>query len=276
MNITTPATTRIAPSPTGYFHLGTLRTALFNYLLARSTGGKFILRIDDTDVMRNDDKFISFIFSEMERFNLQWDHSFLQSENALPHYCIASVIGQPDINGHFYYQMDGYQMYLLSSASLLATYNFGSVVDDMLCGITHIIRGVDHISNLSKQQTLWTAISNKIPQTPYGKLLKLNGDIPFPDVQHAGLLFNGKDKLSKRTGNGTTSDFSSYSPLAILNWVFKMGWSHPDPQFDKYHKFMTLDEMTDVFLQGTINPSNCKIDFQKLEFLNKIAKKHNK
>ena len=86
------------------------------------------------------------------------------------------------------------------------------------------------------------------------------------------MLFNGNEKLSKRTGKGTTADLIDYSNEAILNWLFKLGWSHPDPNFDKIHKTIRIDEMITLFNEGKISQSNCKIDYSKLDWLNKRFK----
>lgn len=248
--------TRVAPSPTGEFHLGTLRTALLNYLMARANGGEFILRIDDTDQERNKEEWISYIYNQMSEFGLDWDLTFKQSERLDRYKEVAEKIGTQTEKG-IEFDMGDWSMVILRNNGF-PTYNFCSILDDYDYDITHIIRGVDHIANLDKQKKIWDAIC------------KVEGDKPFPEVIHAGLLFESGRKLSKRTGNGTTDDYKEFSKKAVLNWLFRFGWSHPDPNFDKTNQVLSLDEMIKVFNEGHISNRNCGIDRNKLLFLNKM------
>ncbi len=84
-----------------------------------------------------------------------------------------------------------------------------------------------------------------------------------------GLLFDGAKKLSKRSGNGTTQDYSNFDKDAILNWLVKFGWSHPNPKFDKDYPTLSMAQMTQIFNDGKILKNNCKIDRNKLLFLDK-------
>jgi glutamyl/glutaminyl-tRNA synthetase len=251
--------TRFAPSPTGYMQLGNLRTALLNYLKAKANGGKFILRIDDTDQERNKPEYIDYIYSEMSKFGLDYDLTFKQSERLDRYKEVADKIGTKTENG-YELDMGGYKMVILRNNGF-PTYNFCSILDDYDYDVTNIIRGVDHISNLDKQKTIWEAIC------------KVCGDKPFPEVTHAGLLFEGNSKLSKRSGNGTTEDYKEVNKKALLNWLVKFGWSHPDPNFDKNHPTLSMDEMIKLFNEGNISNRNCKIDKNKLLFLNKLWNK---
>ena len=250
--------TRIAPSPTGFFHLGTLRTALLNYLFSKANNGIFLLRVDDTDQERNRTEWIDFIYSEMNKFGLIHDETFRQSQRLDRYAEVAKQIGTKADTG-YEFDMGDYKMVILRNNGY-PTYNFASILDDYDTDVTHIIRGVDHIANLEKQQKIHKAI------------VDVCGEKEFPTVIHAGLLFDGNAKLSKRNGKGTTSDLADYSTAAILNWLFKLGWSHPDANFDKYHKTITVDEMIALFNEGKISQCNCKIDYNKLEFLNKKFK----
>ena len=251
--------TRIAPSPTGTVHLGTLRTALLNYLLSKANGGTFMLRIDDTDQERNRQEWIDFIYSEMEKFGLVWDESFKQSERLDRYREMAQKIGT-EKDGRIVVNIvesETYEMTILRENGF-PTYNFASILDDYDTDMTHIVRGVDHIANLPKQEWIFGLINHAE-----------NTHKEFPTVIHAGLLFEGNAKLSKRTGNGTTEDFKEYSNLALLNWLFRLGWSHPDPNFDKTHKTLTVEQMIEVFNEGKITKNNCKINLEKLIWLNK-------
>lgn len=250
--------TRIAPSPTGQFHLGTLRTALLNYLLAKANDGEFILRVDDTDIDRNDDTYIDYIYDQMSAFGLNHDLTFKQSDRLDRYAEVANKIGFKTPDG-IKLNMGDYDMVILRNNGF-PTYNFASILDDYDYDITDIIRGVDHISNMDKQQVIWDLIS-----AAYGAK-------DFPNVVHAGLLFDGDKKLSKRSGNGTTADYADYNKDAMLNWLVKLGWSHKDPDFDKKYPIMTLADMIALFNQGNITKSSCKINRDKLKFLDKKHK----
>ena len=251
--------TRIAPSPTGEFHLGTLRTALLNYLAARANKGQFILRIDDTDQERNKQEYIDYIYKQMDYFELDYDLTFKQSERLDRYKFIAEKIGISTENG-YEFDMGEYKMVILRNNGY-PTYNFCSILDDYDYDITHIIRGVDHISNLSKQQMIWN------------KIVDIEGIKPFPTVTHVGLLFKGNEKLSKRTGNGTVDDYKDFNKNAVLNWLLKFGWSHPNPNFDSMYKTLNKYDMVKLFNEGYLSNKNCKIDLNKLSHLNKLWNK---
>jgi glutamyl-tRNA synthetase len=255
--------TRVAPSPTGEFHLGTLRTALLNYLMARANGGKFILRIDDTDQERNKQEYIDYIYSQMNHFGLEYDITFKQSSRLDRYKEVAEKIGTKLVNNSIELDMGDYKMVILRSNGY-PTYNFCSILDDYDYDVTHIVRGVDHIANLTKQEVIWKEIA------------KVEGLKDFPTVIHAGLLFEGNKKLSKRSGNGTTDSYKDYNVNALLNWLLKFGWSHPDPEFDKKFPLMSMSDMIKLFNDGAISNRNCKIDINKLNFLNKKWKAKDK
>lgn len=255
--------TRIAPSPTGKFHLGTLRTALLNYLLAKANNGQFILRVDDTDIARNSDADIDFIYQQMDYFGLTHDLTFKQSDRLDRYQQVATAIGFKKDDGTLNLNMGDYDMVILRDNGY-PTYNFASILDDYDYDITDIVRGVDHISNKDKQLFIWD------------KICDVYGSKVFPKIQHAGLLFDGNKKLSKRSGNGTTDDYLDIDKGAILNWLLKLGWSHPNPNFDKLYKILPMDTMISLFNEGHINDSNCKIDRDKLNSLDKKFKNLNK
>ena len=195
--------TRIAPSPTGFFHIGTLRTALYNYLQARSNSGVFILRIDDTDQARGNSSLVDYIYTQMNDFGLDYDLTFKQSDRLDRYKEVAKQIGILQADDSYILNMENYIMTILRPNGF-PTYNFASVVDDLDYNITHIIRGVDHISNLDKQKFIWQKITDK----------------EFPKINHVGLLLDGKTgkKISKRDGSGLVTDYKDYDKLAILNW----------------------------------------------------------
>ena len=252
--------TRFAPSPTGYMQIGNLRTALLNYLMAKANNGTFILRIDDTDQERNQASYIDYIYDQMSQFGLDHDVTFRQSDRLDRYADMAKKIGTKTDNGYIINMIgndnQAYDMVILRTNGF-PTYNFCSILDDYDYDVTNIVRGVDHIANQSKQQVIWDLIC------------KVDGDKPFPTITHAGLLFEGAKKLSKRSGNGTTDDYKDISTAAVLNWLVKFGWSHPDPLFDKKYPTLSMDQMIDLFNDGNISDRNCKIDKAKLAFLDK-------
>ncbi len=252
--------TRFAPSPTGYMQIGNMRTALLNYLMAKANNGTFILRIDDTDQERNQASYIDYIYDQMSQFGLDHDITFRQSDRLDRYSDMAKKIGTKTDNGYIINMIgndnQAYDMVILRTNGF-PTYNFCSILDDYDYDVTNIVRGVDHIANQSKQQVIWDLIC------------KVDGDKPFPTITHAGLLFEGAKKLSKRSGNGTTDDYKDISTAAVLNWLVKFGWSHPDPLFDKKYPTLSMDQMIDLFNDGNISDRNCKIDKAKLAFLDK-------
>jgi glutamyl/glutaminyl-tRNA synthetase len=248
--------TRVAPSPTGIFHLGTLRTAFLNYLMARANNGTFILRIDDTDQARNRPEWIDYIYDQMNEYGLDYDVTFKQSDRLDRYADVANKIGTTTEDGGYDLDMGEYRMVILRSNGY-PTYNFCSILDDYDYDVTNIIRGVDHIANEVKQRLIWD------------KICDVEGNKTFPELTHAGLLFEGNKKLSKRSGNGTTEDYKDFSKAAMLNWLLKFGWSHPDPTFDKKYPTLSMDQMIELFNDGNISKNNCKIDRNKLLFLEK-------
>jgi len=228
--------------------------------MAKANNGTFILRIDNTDLERNKPEYIDYIYSEMSKFGLDYDITFKQSERLDRYAEVAEKIGTKTDGG---YTLDmtsptgeSYVMLILRNNGY-PTYNFCSTLDDYDYDVTNIIRGADHIANESKQRFIWNKISD------------VEGTKTFPTVTHMGLLFDGNKKLSKRSGSGTTADYADISKEAILNWLIKFGWSHPDPNFDKKYKTLSMDEMIHLFNEGNVSKNNCKIDKAKLLFLDK-------
>ena len=253
--------TRVAPAPSGLFHIGTLRTALLNYLYARANNGEFILRIDDTDQDRGNESYIDYIYDQMSTFKLDHDSTFRQSERLERYQEVAYMIGQEDaLDGSVSIDMKEYQMNILRADNGYPLYNFASTLDDYDYNITHIIRGTDHISNEPKQRKVWELLNEAFGE-----------DKPFPELIHAGLLLDGKTgrKISKRDGSGLVSDYSDYSNEAILNWILKLGWSSKDSKFDKMYPTLNIEQMISVFNSGNINQSNTKVFVDKLKWLHK-------
>jgi glutamyl-tRNA synthetase len=275
----TPLITRIAPSPTGMFHFGTARTAYFNYLAAKASGGKFILRIDDTDVARNDEAHVGTIMDALSWLGLTPDDTFRQSDRLDEYRRIADALvdankavrlddgaitlelpdNMPDtwrdylgrkdvkINDHDRKFIDGLVLMRSTANGGGPTYNFASIVDDMFAGVNLVIRGVDHIANTSKQVAVKAAIEGNAVFSPPRSI----------EFAHVGLIeIIGEDgkraKLSKRS-NAHVADIMSfkadgYSAEAVLAYMLRMNWNPSDANFDKHNPPITTDRAIGMFL----------------------------
>lgn len=271
--------TRIAPSPSGFFHLGTGRTAYFNWLAARSTGGKFLLRIDDTNTAKSNDAFIALIYQAMDYLGLDYDVTFKQSDR-LARY--QQVVADLTATGKAYAKdgavflhhdlvaqsfqdraggtvkvtkidLDFISKMVLMKSDGMPTYHFANVVDDIDFGINLVIRGNDHTSNTMKQVALYEAIGGVLPQ-----------------YAHVGLLCDLKTgkKLSKSDGAKSLLDFQAdgIDPDAMCNFLLRMGWG---PKVDdKTTATLPRDRALALFLPGgNLRGAPSKVDFQMLASL---------
>lgn len=282
-------TTRIAPSPTGTMHIGTARTALFNWLAARASGGKFILRIDDTDADRNNPDDVKVIIDSMAWLGLDYDDVFHQSgadslgaaqitarqlvdtglaktldngaialiwQDWMPRVWTDSIAGDIAITDNAKDSIDG--LILMRGGDKIGqpTYHFASVVDDYKSDVNYIIRGTDHITNTGKQIAIWSAIS------------KFYGDdaSPLPKFAHVGLIFKDKKKMSKRDGAASLLDYrdKGYDPDAMFNFLLRMGWG-PTVD-DKTTKMLSRDDALRLFLDGgRMKASSANLDSMILD-----------
>jgi glutamyl/glutaminyl-tRNA synthetase len=279
--------TRIAPSPTGLLHLGTARTALFNWLVARSTGGRFILRIDDTDAARNVPEAIQVIDEALAWLGLDQDLRVRQSDRLelyrfvadhlvktgqafrdegavrlrladLPDAWNDTVIGLTPITDAIRKQIDG--MVLMKSDGY-PTYHFASVFDDIDFRVSWVIRGVDHVSNTPKHIAIWRALASVKP-------------MPEPLWSHIGLLTEDGKKISKRDGAASLLSYrdQGIDPDAMFNWLLRMGWG-PSVD-DKSTTTISRDRALELFLNGGgMRPSPSNIDRKKLDSLDRRYKK---
>ncbi len=270
--------TRIAPSPTGKAHIGFVRTAYINYLAAKSTGGKFILRIDDTDKSRNSNEYIDDLKSTLAWLGLDYDLCFNQSSRFNRYQNVAKVL----INNGDAIEKDGAVLFTpqniatswmdsivgeikikddkLQSINNLVllrsdgspTYHFASVIDDNDYDIDWVIRGVDHIDNTAKHVNIYNALNQELPK-----------------FSHIGLIFHNGKKISKRDGVASMDAYKTYNPQAILNAVLKLGWSHTNANIDKLYPIINKETAVQLFPQGNLRNQNCSLDLNKLEWLNK-------
>lgn len=303
---------RFAPSPTGYLHIGGARTALFNYLFARHNGGKFLLRIEDTDKERSTKEAIDAILQGLDWLGLKHDDNFvLQSKNLNRHKEIAEKLLE---NGRAYFcytsaeeleelraaaeakkevfrfkspwrdkvqsQSSTVKPVIRIKAPLegemvirdlvqgeirvknselddlvmlrgdgTPTYMLAVVVDDHDMGITHIIRGDDHLTNAFRQKVIYEAMNWNVPEFAH---------IP---------LIHGPDgaKMSKRHGATSVIEYRDmgYLPEAMRNYLLRLGWSHGDAEI------ITDAQAIEWFNLEKIGKSPSRFDFAKLKSVNK-------
>lgn len=312
-----PVVVRMAPSPTGFLHVGTARTAIFNYLFARHSGGKFILRIEDTDQARSSEDMTGAILEALRWLQIEWDREiFRQSqrfdiyreyaekllEEGKAYYCYCTpdelkekreaaqrekrtytydrrclkltdeqraelerkglsrtirIKTPPEgtarfediVGGEIARDFAELDDWVIMRADGRCTYNFSCVVDDHLMGITHVIRGNDHITNTLKQCVVYYAFG-----------------WPRPKFAHIPLIL-GKDKskISKRHGAVSVTEYRDRGILseAMFNFLSLLGWSPGDDR-----EIMSRDELIEAFTLERINPSNPVFDTVKLEWMN--------
>lgn len=315
---------RLAPSPTGNLHIGTARTAVFNWLFARNQGGKFILRIEDTDIERSRPEYTQNILDGLQWLGLDWDEGpFFQSKRlelyakiiqtlldkdlAYRCYCTSEELEQmreaqkaknqaprydnrhrnltPSQQAAFEaegrepvirFKIDddreiawndlvrgrvvwkgsdlGGDMVVARASSGneigQPLYNLAVVADDIDMGITHVIRGEDHIANTAKQILLYEALEAKVPEFSHTPLI-LNQD--------------GR-KLSKRDGVTSISDFQQmgFTAPALANYMSLLGWTPPDST----QEIFSLSQAAEQFGFERVNKAGAKFDWDKLDWLN--------
>src|SRR5437870_2889676 len=264
---------RFAPSPTGYLHVGGARTALFNWLYARHEGGKFLLRIEDTDKARSTDEHTQVILDGLSWLGLDWDEELVfQGARVQRHQEIADrllaegkaymeegairfrvppgeIAWEDAVHGRISFQGADIKDFIILRSDRTPIYNLAVVVDDLDMRITHVLRGDDHISNTPKQIALYQAL-----------------DAPLPVFGHVPMI-NGPDgkKLSKRHGATAVGDYQHMGilPAAMRNFLALLGWS---PGGDR--EIMSLDEMIRLFSFAGIQQKSAIFDITKLEWMN--------
>ncbi|SHO67126.1 glutamyl-tRNA synthetase [Pseudoxanthobacter soli DSM 19599] len=304
--------TRFAPSPTGFLHIGGARTALFNWLYARHTGGKMLLRIEDTDRERSTDAAIDAIIDGLKWLGIDWDgdpvfqfaragrhrevaeglvaagrayHCYATPEELVEMRETARAEGRPprydgrwrdrlpaeaptgvkpvirikspqdgetvvddQVQGRVAFPNKDLDDFVILRSDGTPTYMLSVVVDDHDMGVTHIIRGDDHLTNGARQTILYQALGWHVPVMAH---------IP---------LIHGPDgaKLSKRHGALGVDAYRAmgYLPAAMRNYLVRLGWSHGDTEI------MSTEEMSAWFDLDAIGRSPSRFDFAKLENLN--------
>ncbi len=267
---------RFAPSPTGFLHIGSVHTALFNWLFARHEGGEFLLRIENTDTNREVEAATEQIQESLRWLGLDWDGEVtfqldqMEQAQGVARQLVAEDRAYEDdgairfrmpdegttawddlILGRIEYPNEKLEDVVLVRSDGRPTYNFVSPLEDMLDGITDVIRAQDHVSNTPKQLQILAALGAELPR--YAHVPLLNG----PD---------GK-KLSKRHGAITVEEFraAGFIPEALLNYLALLGWSYDDRR-----ELFTRDELVELFSLERVGASPAVFDYQKLTHLNGV------
>src|SRR6266508_1557052 len=265
---------RMAPSPTGYLHIGNVRTALFNWLFARHHGGEFHLRIENTDTSREVAEATGQIQESLAWLGLDWDGPVtfqldrlercqqearrLVAEEKAYEDEGAIRFRMPDegitawedgVLGGIEYPNERIEDVVILRSDGRPTYNFASPVEDWLDEITHVIRGQDHVPNTPKQIHILEALG-----------------APLPEYAHVPFV-HGADgsKLSKRHGAVTVDEFrgQGYLPDALVNYLALLGWS-----FDDRTTIMSRQELVERFTLERVAKSPAIFDYAKLGWLN--------
>jgi glutamyl-tRNA synthetase len=282
---------RFAPSPTGYLHIGGARTALFNWLYARHTGGTFILRIEDTDEARNTQEAVDVILQGLRWLGLEWDEGpltpdahgpskgdcgpYFQSQRKANYARRVEELKAKDMA----YERDGAVCFRMTREPIIIpdvvkgdvtrpltdreeqdpdfvivrsdgvpVFHFVNVVDDLEMGITHVIRGEDHLSNTAKHIALFRAFGVEPPKY---------GHIPL-------ILNQDGSKMSKRDLGASLTTYmeEGFVPAAVVNYLCLLGWSPKDNR-----EKMPISEVIERFDLPQILQHNAKFDMTKLEWL---------
>lgn len=275
--------TRIAPSPTGRLHIGTARSALFNYLFARQQKGTFLIRIEDTDKERSTSEFEKEILEGLQWLGLTGDETVRQSERVTRHSELlekliaegkaylseeesknepgkkvalvrlknpgTEVLFRDEVRGDIAFDTKELGDFVIARSVSDPLYHFAVVVDDMDMGVTHVIRGEDHISNTPRQILIQEAIG-----------------APRPHYAHLPLILDEKRaKLSKRTGATSVMDYRDEGilPEALVNYLALLGWSPGDDRED-----FSLSELVDAFSLEGVQKSGAAWNREKLLSVN--------
>ncbi|MBP7088301.1 MAG: glutamate--tRNA ligase [Candidatus Omnitrophica bacterium] len=263
---------RFAPSPTGYLHIGGARTCLFSWLFTRKEGGKFILRIEDTDLERSKKEYLEEILESIKWLGLDWDEIYYQSErfDLYREYAQKLIAEnkayQKDNAVFFKYNFESIEIDDLIRGKIVftelpkseevliksdgsPTYNFSCVIDDSLMGINYVIRGEDHISNTPKQILMYEALGFKRPK-----------------FAHVPLILSPKGgRLSKRFGATSIREYKElgYLPEALVNYLLLLGWSP-----GKNKEIVSLKEAKDIFDIREVNKTGAVFSLEKLNWVN--------
>jgi len=267
---------RMAPSPTGFLHIGGVRTFLFNWLFARHEGGEILLRIENTDTSREVAEATGQIQESLRWLGIDWDgdvrfqldtadkarelaHELVERDHAYEDEGAirfrqpkeGTVSWDDAVRGRIEFRNELLPDLVIVRSDGRPTYNFVSPVDDVFDGITHVIRGEDHVSNTPSQINILRALGADLPT--YAHVPNINGD-------------DGR-KLSKRRNAVSLDDFrgDGYVPEALLNFLALLGWSYDDKT-----TIMSRDELVERFTLDRVGPSPATFDYKKLDWMNGV------
>ncbi len=264
--------TRFAPSPTGYLHIGGARTCLFSWLVTRKEQGKFVLRIEDTDKNRSKKEYLDEILESLNWLGIEWDELYRQSERfpiyqeyadkliekglaykeegaVFLKYDFSEIVVNDLIRGPVTFtELPKYQEVIIKSDGT-PTYNFSCVIDDALMGITHVVRGEDHLSNTPKQILMYKALEFKVPFFAH---------LPM-------ILSPQGGRMSKRFGATAISEYKKegFLPEALFNYFLLLGWSPKDDR-----EIITKKEAEKIFKLKDVNKTGAAFSLDKLTWIN--------
>ena len=270
---------RFAPSPTGFLHIGSARTALFNWLFARHEKGIFVFRVEDTDKERSKDEFLREIISSLEWMGMNWDEGPFYQTKRLDVYREyakrllkegkayeaegtlggekAVILAMPKttmtmddiVHGPVSFDMNLQKDLVLMKSDGFPAYNFACVIDDYDMKITHVIRGDDHISNTPKQLAVYQALGIEPPKFAH---------IPL-------ILGTDRSRMSKRHGATSISDYREmgFLPDALVNYISLLGWA---PTGDR--EAMPIEEIIKEFSLERVGKTGAVFDINKLTWMN--------
>jgi glutamyl-tRNA synthetase len=300
---------RFAPSPSGFLHVGGARTAIFNWLLAQQTGGKFILRIEDTDFQRSTEESVAQIVDSLHWLGLNWEGKpvyqssrlarhldviklLIDTQNAYRCFCAKADMGekrksryagtcrnlaagtvaknlssgqpysvrikiqegvtayQDLVHGAITIDNKELDDFIIMRSDGMPVYNLTVTVDDHDMGVTHVIRGDDHIANTPKQIHLYQALGWSVPQF---------GHLPL-------ILGSDRRRLSKRHGSASIEELRDKGILrdALFNFLCLLGWSSGDDR-----ELFSRDELIREFSLNRVKSANAIFDFEKLLWMNR-------
>ena len=266
----------MAPSPTGFLHIGGVRTFLFNWLFARQQGGECLLRIENTDTSREVAEATGQIQESLLWVGIDWDGPVsFQLDTAdrareLAHELVAkghayedegairfrqpkegTVSWVDEVRGEIEFRNELLPDLVIVRSDGRPTYNFVSPVDDVIDGITHVIRAEDHVSNTPSQINILRALGADLPV--YAHVPNINGS-------------DGR-KLSKRRNDVSVDWFreEGYYPAALMNFLALLGWSYDDKT-----TIMSRHELIERFALERVVPSPAVFDYQKLDWMNGV------
>ena len=272
--------TRFAPSPTGNVHIGNIRAAIYNWLFSRHGGGEFLLRIEDTDIERSTPAAVKTVIDSLAWLGLDFDGTPLyQSTQKVRHLEVAEMLlakgaaykedkggtgkGEcvlfkmpgkdisfhDEVKGNLSKKGEDLKDFVIVRSDGTPVFHLGNVVDDITMGITHVIRGDDHVENTFKHVAMYEAMG-----------------APMPKFAHLPMIVNAQGKpYSKRDGAAYVGDFQEkgFLPEALFNSLALLGWS-PGEDLE----VMSRDEMVKLFTLDRVRSAPSQLDMTKLLWMN--------